>query len=45
MPPLDDKERGVALNYLETAYPPRSPAGRPGWQNPVREVKILRPML
>ena len=34
MPALDDKERGVVLNYLEAAYPPRAPAGRPGWQNP-----------
>jgi len=33
MPPLDDKDREVILNYLETAYPPRAPAGR-GWQNP-----------
>jgi mono/diheme cytochrome c family protein len=33
MPPLDDKDREVVLNYLETAYPPRAPTGR-GWQNP-----------
>ncbi len=33
MPPLDDKDREVILNYLEAAYPPRTPAGR-GWQNP-----------
>ena len=33
MPPLDDKDREVVLSYLETAYPPRAPAGR-GWQNP-----------
>ena len=33
MPPLDDKDREVVLNYLEAAYPPRTPAGR-GWQNP-----------
>jgi mono/diheme cytochrome c family protein len=33
MPPLDDKDREVILNYLEAAYPPRAPAGR-GWQNP-----------
>ena len=33
MPPLEDKEREVVLNYLEAAYPPRAPAGR-GWQNP-----------
>jgi hypothetical protein len=24
----------VVLNYLETAYPPRAPAGRGGWVNP-----------
>lgn len=34
MPPLDDKERTVVLNYLEAAYPPRAPAGGRGWQNP-----------
>ncbi len=33
MPPLDDKDREVVLNYLESAFPPRTPAGR-GWQNP-----------
>jgi mono/diheme cytochrome c family protein len=33
MPPLDDKDREVVLNYLESAYPQRTPAGR-GWQNP-----------
>ena len=33
MPPLEDKDREVVLNYLEAAYPPRTPAGR-GWQNP-----------
>ncbi len=33
MPPLDDKDREVVLNYLESAYPPRAPAGG-GWQNP-----------
>jgi mono/diheme cytochrome c family protein len=33
MPPLEDKDREIILNYLETAYPPRTPAGR-GWQNP-----------
>lgn len=33
MPPLDDKDREVVLNYLEAAYPPRAPAGG-GWQNP-----------
>jgi len=34
MPPLDDKDRDVVLNYLEAAYPPRAPTGRGGWQNP-----------
>jgi len=33
MPPLEDKDREIVLNYLESAYPPRAPAGR-GWQNP-----------
>ena len=28
MPPLDAKDRERVLNYLETAYPPRAPAGR-----------------
>ena len=34
MPPLDDKDREKVLTYLETAYPPRAPAGRGGWVNP-----------
>ncbi|MCA6119052.1 hypothetical protein J6524_29840 [Bradyrhizobium sp. WSM 1738] len=34
MPPLDEKDRETVLNYLETAYPPRAPAGRGGWVNP-----------
>ena len=34
MPPLDDKDRDVVLNYLEAAYPPRAPTGRGGWTNP-----------
>jgi len=34
MPPLDDKDRETVLTYLETAYPPRAPAGRGGWVNP-----------
>jgi mono/diheme cytochrome c family protein len=34
MPPLDDKDRATVLGYLETAYPPRAPAGRGNWQNP-----------
>jgi hypothetical protein len=33
MAPPDAKEREAILNYLETAFPPRPPAGR-GWQNP-----------
>ena len=34
MPPLDDRDREVVLNYLEAAYPPRAPTGRGGWVNP-----------
>ena len=34
MPPPDDKDRAVLLNYLEATYPPRAPAARGGWQNP-----------
>ena len=34
MPPLDEKDRTVVLGYLETAFPPRAPAGGRGWQNP-----------
>ena len=34
MSPLDDKDREIVLNYLETAYPPSAPAGRGGWVNP-----------
>ena len=34
MPPLDDKDREVVLNYLEAAYPPRAPAARGGFVNP-----------
>ena len=31
MPPLDDKDRAVVLNYLEAAYPPRAqPAAAAG---------------
>ncbi|MEP7031684.1 MAG: hypothetical protein ABI830_12180 [Pseudolabrys sp.] len=33
MPALDAKDRETVLNYLEAAYPPRTPEGR-GWQNP-----------
>ena len=33
MPPLDAKDRQVVLDYLSSAYPPRTPA-RGGWQNP-----------
>ena len=35
MPPLDEKDRALVLNYLEAAYPPRAPAGGRGWQNPL----------
>ena len=34
MPPLDDKDREIVLNYLEAAYPPRAPTTSRGWQNP-----------
>ena len=34
MPPLPPKEREVVLNYLEATFPPRTPAGRGGWQSP-----------
>jgi mono/diheme cytochrome c family protein len=34
MPPLDDADRKVVLDYLETTYPPRAPASGGGWQNP-----------
>jgi mono/diheme cytochrome c family protein len=34
MPALEPKDRELVLNYLETAYPPRAPANRGGWQNP-----------
>ena len=34
MPPLDDKDRDMVLNYLEAAYPRRAPTGRGGWVNP-----------
>ena len=34
MPPLDEKDRTVVLGYLETAFPPRAPAGGRAWQNP-----------
>jgi hypothetical protein len=33
MPVLDDKDKKVVLDYLETAFPPRAPASG-GWQNP-----------
>lgn len=33
MPKLDDADRKVVLDYLETTYPPRAPAGR-GSPNP-----------
>ena len=34
MPVLPPKEREIVLNYLEATFPPRTPAGRGGWQNP-----------
>ena len=34
MPALDDKDKKVVLDYLETAFPPRAPAAGGGWQNP-----------
>ena len=34
MPPLDDKDREIVLNYLEAVYPPRAPTGQGGWVNP-----------
>ena len=34
MPVLPGKERQIVLDYLETIYPPRAPAGGRGWQNP-----------
>lgn len=33
MPKLEGKEREAVLDYLERAFPERSPTGR-GWQNP-----------
>ena len=32
MPALDDKDRAMVLDYLETAFPQRAPSG--GFQNP-----------
>jgi hypothetical protein len=34
MPRLEGGERERVLTYLETAFPPRAPANRGGWQNP-----------
>jgi hypothetical protein len=34
MPALAGDERRLVLDYLETAYPPRAPASRGGWQSP-----------
>ena len=34
MSPLPAKEQTVVLDYLEATFPPRTPAGRGGWQNP-----------
>jgi mono/diheme cytochrome c family protein len=33
MPVLDDKDKTIVLDYLETAFPPRAPSSG-GWQNP-----------
>ena len=33
MPVLDDKEKKIVLDYLETTFPPRAPSSG-GWQNP-----------
>src|SRR5205823_14648794 len=32
MPPLEDNDRKIVLDYLEAAFPPRRTPG--GWQNP-----------
>jgi hypothetical protein len=32
MPPLDEKQRAIVLDYLAAAFPPRQQPG--GWQNP-----------
>ena len=34
MSPLPPKDLKIVLDYLETTFPPRAPAGRGGWQNP-----------
>jgi hypothetical protein len=31
---LDDKDKKIVLDYLETTFPPRTPASGGGWQNP-----------
>lgn len=33
MPQLEDKDREIVLNYLESTFPPRA-TGQRGWQNP-----------
>jgi mono/diheme cytochrome c family protein len=33
MPALDDKDKKIVLDYLETAFPARAPSSG-GWQNP-----------
>jgi hypothetical protein len=33
MAPLSPKDQKIVLDYLETTFPPRAPAGR-GWQSP-----------
>jgi hypothetical protein len=34
MSPLPDNEKKIVLDYLESTYPPRAPAGGRGWLNP-----------
>ena len=34
MSPLPAKEQKIVLDYLEATFPPRTPAGRGGFQNP-----------
>jgi hypothetical protein len=34
MAPLPEKDKKIVLDYLEATFPPRAPAGRPGWRSP-----------
>lgn len=34
MPAIEGKDRETILTYLETAFPPRTPSNRGGFQNP-----------